>query len=160
MLTVTTGTRTRPTRRLVVLGAVVVLVVLLAAVVWSRVGRSDEQPDPPAADTQVLLTDVELQQTDPAYTVESVVAVLQGDRAFLRVQLLWPDDDAGDGSALHQVPLMGATVTHHEPYAGLTAACGLTGSVAPPKIAGPVTLELPCDGLLVPEDVDTVELTD
>ncbi|HEY0240298.1 MAG TPA: hypothetical protein VGC37_16815 [Friedmanniella sp.] len=156
---------TRRTRPGVVLGVVVgvcavLLVVVLAAVVVRRVGRSQPQPSPSTEDAQVLVTHVELQQRDRSYTVASVVAVVQGDRAFLRVKLLWPDDDAGADAELHQVPVMGATVTHHEPYAGLTAACGQTGSVAPPQVRGPVTLELPCEGLLVPDDVATVELSD
>jgi hypothetical protein len=32
--------------------------------------------------------------------------------------------------------------------------------VAPPKIQGPETLELSCEGFLVPSDVATVELHD
>ncbi|GAB2571786.1 hypothetical protein GCM10009593_06750 [Microlunatus antarcticus] len=136
--------------------AAVVLVVLLVLLVRCVTSGPASSSGPSAGDAEVLVTDVELPQTDPAYTVASVVAVVQGDRAFLRVSLIWPDDD----TELHQVPLMGATVTHHAPYAGLTAACGLTDSVAPPRIEGPATLELSCTGLLVPADVATVELTD
>lgn len=158
MLDVTPLTARR--RRLVLVLAAVLLVVGAVVLIRPLTVRSPSGPAPSGDDAEVLVTHVELDDPDPAYTVASVVAVVQGDQAFLRVRLVWSDDDAPEeGSELHQVPVLGATVTHHEPYAGLTAACGLTGSVAPPQAQGPQTLDLPCEGLLVPGDVATVELT-
>jgi hypothetical protein len=160
LVVTTAASRTWRIRRPVVVGgSVVLVVVVLAALIWWLTVRSPSRPAPSLEDAEVLVTDVRLSRADPSYTVESVVAVVHGDQAFLRVRLTWAEDDPGDGSELHQVPVLGATVTHHEPYAGLTAACGQTGSAAPPMTDGPETLELPCEGLLVPDDVATVELT-
>ena len=58
------------------------------------------------------------------------------------------------------MPPLSATVTHAEPYAGLTATCGTDAAVERPPEAVTLEVRLPCQGLLAPEDVATVELRD
>lgn len=138
-----------------------VVLVVLALLAWWLVGH---RPAPPeraadADDATATVRDVSYDQSDTAYVVESVDAVVQGGQGFLRLRIRWVDDP-GDATGGQAVPALSATVTHAEPYAGLTATCGTdTGVERGPQV---VTAEvrLPCSGLLVPEDVATVELRD
>jgi hypothetical protein len=150
-------------RRRVALAAAALLVVL-ALVGWVVVGhrpaaqeRGADAND--AADSRATIHDVSFNPSDTAYVVESVDAVVQGGQGFLRLRIRWVDDpeDASSGQA---VAALSATVTHAEPYAGLTATCGTDAAVERGPEEVTMELRLPCQGLLVPEDVATVELRD
>jgi hypothetical protein len=138
--------KTRRSSLLVVLVLVVAAVVLLLG--WPRTGRAPARDEP--TDSDVSVRDFSVQRTDASYLVESVHAVVQGDRAFLRVRISWPDesDDAGTS---HAVPALSGTVLHEEPYAGMTATCGV--DQAPPDAPSPANVDLVCSGLLVPDRV-------
>lgn len=156
--TLTTG----PTRHRRAVVAVVVTLVVLAALVpvlvwW--VGRSGAQTPASSDDADVLLTNVQVDQNDDSYTITSVEAVTRGDDAFLRLRLMW-SEDADDSSDLRKIPAFGADVLLHEPYAGLTASCGASGVTTAPAGSRNATVELPCSGLLVPDDVASVALHD
>jgi hypothetical protein len=147
---------TRRSAPLVALGALLVLVVAAALLLaWPPTGRG-RGPDE-AADSDVQVRDVSVQQTDGSYLLESVHAVVQGDRAFLRVRISWPDE-SDDAGATHAVPALSGTVLHGAPYAGATATCGTPADL--PDAPSPVTVELDCSGLLVPAQVVSVELRD
>ena len=121
------------TRRSVVLVVLVVLVVAVALLLtWPPTTQEAGHDDP--ADGNVQVRDVSVQQTDSSYALKSVHAVVQGDRAFLRVRIDWPDE-SHDAGASHPVPALSGTVLHGEPYAGTTATCGTPAD--PPDAQSP-----------------------
>ena len=152
-MSATTAVRTR--RWVLVLVALAVLLVV-TLVVSTGLGRL-RSSGAAAEDSDVLVQDVSVQQTDPSYTVESVRAVVQGDRAFLAVRITWPDDPR-DGASVRATPVLSGTVLHRGSSTGLETICG-----ADPNHPVPDTSEgtvLPCTGILVPQDVTSVALRD
>lgn len=129
---------------------------LVAALLLLRVGPGPAHAADEPHDADVLGRDVTVQQADHSYVVESVRAVVQGDRAFLLIRALWSDDD-GSEPGDHVLPVLSGTVRHGVPYAGMETTCG----VGTARSGIDVTeLELDCSGALEPDHVVAVELRD